>query len=97
MLDYTIITRNRVYESEPEDIVREQEEKRNILGLNNKNYICHFFDSAWFDEETIEMDIDDAIQCLAIKDGVDMVQFSNGNYGFVAYYSGDTNGFEVIG
>ena len=97
MLDYTIITHNRVYESEPEDIVREQEEKRNILGLNNKNYICHFFDSAWFDEETIEMDIDDAIQCLAIKDGVDMVQFSNRNYGFVAYYSGDTNGFEVIG
>ena len=97
MLDYTIITRNRVYESEPEDIVREQEEKRNILGLNNGNYIYHFFDSAWFDEEIIEMDIDDAIQCLAIKDGVDMVQFSNGNYGFVAYYSGDTNGFEVIG
>ena len=97
MLDYTIITHNRVYESEPEDIVREQEEKRNILGLNNKNYICHFFDSAWFDEETIEMDIDDAIQCLAIKDGVDMVQFSNRNYVFVAYYSGDTNGFEVIG
>ena len=97
MLDYTIITRNRVYESEPEDIVREQEEKRNILGLNNGSYICHFFDSAWFDEETIEMDIDDAIQCLAIKDGVDMVQFINGNYGFVAYYSGETNGFEVIG
>ena len=97
MLDYTIITRNRVYESEPEDIVREQEEKRNILGLNNGNCICHFFDSAWFDEEIIEMDIDDAIQCLAIKDGVDMVQFSNGNYGFVAYYSGETNGFEVIG
>ena len=97
MLDYTIITRNRVYESEPEDIVREQEEKRNILGLNNKNYICHFFDSVWFDEETIEMDIDDAIEHLAIKDGVDMVQFSNGNYGFVAYYNGKVNGFEVIG
>ena len=97
MLDYTIITRNRVYESEPEDIVREQEEKRNILGLNSGSYICHFFDSAWFDEETIEMDIDDAIQCLAIKDGVDMVQFNNGNYGFVAYYNGKINGFEVIG
>ena len=97
MLDYTIITRNRVYESEPEDMVREQEEKRNILGLNNGSYICHFFDSAWFDEGTIEMDIDDAIQCLAIKDGVDMVQFSNGNYGFVAYYNGRVNGFEVIG
>ena len=97
MLDYTIITRNRVFESEPEDIVREQEEKRNTLGLNNGSYICHFFGSPWFDEETIEMDIDDAIECLAIKDGVDMVQFSNGNYGFVAYYNGRVNGFEVIG
>ena len=68
MLDYTIITRNKVYESKPEDIVCEQEEKRNLLGLNNGNYICHFFDSIWFDEETIETDIDDAIQYLAIKE-----------------------------
>ena len=96
MLDYIIITKNRVYESEPEEIVYEQEEKRNILGLNNGSYICHFFDSPWFDEDTIVMDIDDAIQCLAIKDGVDMVQFSNGNYGFIAYYNGKVNGFEVI-
>lgn len=96
MLDYIIITRNRVYENEPEDIVREQEEKRNILGLSNGSYICHFFNSVWFDESYREMDIDDAIENLAIKDGVDMVQFSNGNYGFVAYYNGKVNGFEVI-
>ena len=43
------------------------------------------------------MDIDNAIEHLASKDGVDMVQFSNGNYGFVAYYNGKVNGFEVIG
>lgn len=97
MIDYVIITRNRVYESEPEDILTEQLEKQKVLGLDKENYLCHFFDSPWFDEYTMELDIDDAIQHLAIKDGVDMVQFSNGNYGFVAYYSGEVNGFEVIG
>lgn len=97
MLDYTIITKNRVYKSESEEIVREQEEKRNILNLTENNYVCHFFDSVWFDESYREMNIDDAIENLAIKDGVDMVQFNNGNYGFVAYYNGETNGFEIIG
>ena len=38
-----------------------------------------------------------AKKIVAIKDGVDMVQFANGNYGFVAYYNGGINGFEVIG
>lgn len=98
MLDYTIITRNRIYENEPEDVFAEQQEKRKILGLDKpEDYLCHFFDSGFFDERTEPMYIDDAIQCLAIKDGVDMVQFSNGNYGFVAYYSGEANGFEIIG
>ena len=55
MIDYVIITRNRVYESEPEDILAEQLEKQKVLELDN------------------------------------------GNYGFVAYYSGEVNGFEVIG
>lgn len=43
------------------------------------------------------MPIEFAIQHLAIKEGYDMVQFSNGNYGFVAYYNGVPNGFEIIG
>lgn len=98
MLDYTIITRNRVYESEPEDILAEQQEKRKILGLDKpKDYLCHFFDSGFFNESIEIIDIDCAIQYLAIKDGVDMVLFSNGNYGFVAYYNGEVNGFEIIG
>ena len=98
MLDYTVITKNRVYKSEPENIFAEQQEKRKLLGLDKpEDYLCHFFDSAFFNESTELMDIDFAIQCLAIKDGVDMVLFSNGNYGFVAYYNGEVNGFEIIG
>ena len=43
------------------------------------------------------MPIEFAIQHLAIKEGYDMGQLSNGNYGFVAYYNGVPNGFEIIG
>lgn len=33
MSDFIIITKARVLENEPEEIVKEQEEKRKILGL----------------------------------------------------------------
>ena len=94
---YVVITKNQVYESEPEKIVEEQEEKRKLLGLDGDHYVCHFFDSPYFNDSTEETSIEDAIQRLAIKDGYDMVQFQNGNYGFVAYYNGIVNGFEIIG
>ena len=55
MIDYVIITRNKVYESEPEDILAEQLEKQKVLGLDKENYLCHFFDSPWFDEYTMEL------------------------------------------
>ena len=94
---YTIITKSKVYESEPEDITKEQYNKREVLGLNGNSYLCHFFNSGFFNEYYEACSIDESIQRLAIKDGVDMVQFENGNYGFVAYYSGEINGFEIIG
>lgn len=97
MSEYTIITENRVFESEPEDIVREQEEKMQILGLDGDNYLIHFFESPFMSDHRTEMPVREAIECLAIKDGYDMVQFPNGNYGFVAYYNGIENGFEIIG
>ena len=41
--------------------------------------------------------IDDAIQGLALKDGCDLVEFENGNLGFVGYYHGfDENWFEIV-
>ena len=77
----------------------EQVSKLETLGFKYEwgtNYLCHFFDSPFFDEDTNTTSIPEAIECLAIKDGVDLVQFSNGNYGFVAYYNGYKNGFEII-
>lgn len=81
-------------ENTPEDVINEQYEKREVFGLNGSDYICHYFSS---DIYRSVPDIDEAIQYLNIKEGYDMVQFENGNIGFVAYYDGVENGFEVIG
>lgn len=96
--NYTIITKARVYESEPEDIAKEIEEKRDILGLLDDSfaYYCHFFDSSFMDETTEFLTIDEAISNLAIKDGYDMVIFEGYGFGFVAYYNGEENGFAIL-
>ena len=69
-------------ENTPEDVINEQHEKREVFGSDIYRSVP---------------DIDEAIQYLNIKEGYDMVQFDNGNIGFVAYYDGVENGFEVIG
>ena len=105
---YKILTRKSVldisyendeqYEKELSALVDEQLQ---ILGqtgiLFTESYKVHFFNSTYTSDRTSEdMDIDEAIQHLAIKDGYDLVQFSNGNLGFVAHYNGYENGFEIL-
>lgn len=94
MANYTVITKHQVSSccDDPEKIIEEQEEKRKVFGLNDDDlYLCKFYNG-----HTGFFTIDDAIQHLDIKEGFDMVQFSNGNLGFVAYYDGMPNGFEII-
>lgn len=107
MLLYEILTEKSVldipYENdaqhteECEELVEEQD---TILKANgfvfDKRYKIHLFDSHFFDETFINEEINEAVQYLAIKDGVDLVQFENGNYGFIAYYNGTENGFEIL-
>lgn len=105
MRNYKIITNRKVFDENTEEnwqekLYSEQEAKCTELGID-MNYLAgdvtvHFFDSPFFDECTTEMNIYEAIECLAIKDGADLVQYDNGNYGFVAYYNGNVNGFEII-
>lgn len=76
------------------------EEQCDILTSNGfsfyKCYRIHFFNSRYTHDHIINIDIDEAIQCLAIKDGYDLVRFENGNIGFVAYYNNVENGFEIL-
>ena len=95
---YTIITKGRVHKTDSDTLYEEQKAKCEEVGIDlgffGKERLIHYFDSPFM---VTEWDpIYDAIQILAIKDGVDLVQFSNGNYGFVAYYSGIKNGFEIL-
>ena len=101
---YEIITDRRVYDEHycndsecdtwADELVKEQDAKLADLGIKNdahKFYPIHFFD----DDSMVNDTIYDAIQCLAIKDGVDLVKYNNGNYGFVSYYNGLKDGFEI--
>lgn len=106
MKTYKIITNNKVFDEHTEEenwqekLYAEQEAKCLELGIDMnylaKNVNIHFFDSPFFDEYTTKMNVYEAIECLAIKDGADLVQYDNENYGFVAYYNGNKNGFEII-
>ena len=100
---YEILTVKTCYnigdtEEERMSLVNEQNETLVSLGYNlNKTYRVHFFESYYSNETTDCGSIDDLIQQLAIKDGVNLVKFETGKIGFVAYYNGVENGFEIIG
>lgn len=84
------------------ELLDEQMQKCKELGIEfndytwGRQYRCHFFDSPFMDEHTFECSLWEAVQILSSKEGWDLVQYDNGNYGFIAYYSGCRNGFEII-
>ena len=100
--NYKVLTNVSVIDMEDEpsgEFFAEQDNVLKTMGITNDwqvTYLVHFFNSSFFDESVAFMDIADAIECLAIKEGADVVQFENGNIGFVAYYGNEVNGFEVI-
>lgn len=102
MLKFTVLTDKSTLDVEPDcrrEVADQQDAILSELGYINDGktrYKEHFFESPFFDEQTRNLVLDDAIQCLAIKDGVDLVRFENKNIGFVAYYNGHENGFEII-
>ena len=78
----------------------EQVARCNDVGINldiwAKEVLIHFFESDFHNDRTIWITVHEAIDALAIKDLCDLVQFDNGNYGFVATYGEIQNGFEII-
>ena len=106
---YKVVTSHNLYEycdlpEGEEDKFREEllEEQKTIPKeeIKTENVILHFIEDTAFLDEAYEYlsatEIDEYIQYLAVKDGVNLVRFPNGNLGFVAYYNGHENGFEII-
>ena len=98
---YKIVTKQSVFNCESHDsLFAEQEAKCAELGIDTNPWAketgIHKFDSVFCDECYMETTVYDAIDSLAIKEGADLVQFENRNYGFVAYYGDFRDGFEII-
>lgn len=107
--NYKIVTQKKLYDyldipEEKEEKFREElwAEQTDFLEkeIKTENVIIHFIEDTHFCNDSYDYvsvkEINEQIQYLAIKDGVDLVQFENGNYGFVAYYNGHENAFEII-
>lgn len=107
--NYTIVTQWKLYDycdipEIDEEKFREQlwEELTNFVvkEITTDNVIIHFIEDTHYIDEcykyTSSKEIEEYIQYLAVKDGVNLVRFSNGNLGYVAYYSGHENAFEII-
>ena len=107
--NHEIVTQRKLYDyldmsEDEEEKFREELWKEQLEFLAKeiitKNVIIHFIEDTHFCDDLYEYatteNVDEYIQYLAVKDGVDLVRFSNGNLGYVAYYNGHENGFEII-
>lgn len=104
-MKYQILTNSSVlnipYDSDEQysrDLVDLYERQNEIVSelCPSEYYRVHFIEDPYYCDDyiTYVTDLNEAIQCLAIKDGVDLVRFDNGNLGYVAYYNGHENCFE---
>lgn len=108
-MNYEIATKRKLYDytgmtEEQEEIFREELIKEQDAVLKQAFGECYYdmfymirHKSTWVKEDhTVFWDIDDAINCLAVKDGVDLVKFDNGNLGYVGYYNGRRDIVEIV-
>ena len=99
---FRVITSKSIYDicdddeegSKLQALVDEQDEILKSRGFGRNNGYSELLKSS---EGYGYNDIDEALQCLALKDGADLVEFESGNLGYVGYYHGfDENWFEII-
>ena len=67
-------------------------------GINPNTDIFIQFVGEWRKSDSLHSlyGIDEIIECLAIKDGIDYVLFNDGKYGIVAYYNGRKDIAKII-
>lgn len=106
-MEINVVTDFELYDIEPEQederiqhLTKLQERKLKELMGDAYAYQIVFLPSHFGNGITyFRADIDsvlDEVQCLAIKNGVDLVQFPDGNYGFISYYNSKRDGFKII-
>lgn len=105
MMNFEILTKKSVLDIQEEMGVLNFESQEKALTdlwneqntfLNSEYFAIHFLEDKHFIDEsyTLSNSITETMECLAIKDGIDIVKFENGNMGIVAYYNGHKITFE---
>ena len=99
--NYTVLTSKSTLVCDDKEALAEEQNKLffELFPNRNESVIYHTFKSSFSDDEEDEGDVSDfdfQIQSLALKDGVDLVRFENGNVGFVSYCNKCMDAFEII-
>ena len=107
--NYEIATERKLYDyagmtEEEEEKFREELAEEQIekvkTEIKTDNVIIHILEDSHYCNEhffySSKKDIDDYLEYLAVKDGINLVKFKNGNLGYIAYYNCHENGFEII-
>lgn len=107
--NYEIATKRKLYDyvdmtEEQEEVFREELAEEQFekvkTEIKTNNVIIHMLEDSHYGNEhffySSKKDINDYLEHLAIKDGIDLVRFKNGNLGYIAYYNCHENGFEII-
>ena len=101
---YRILTKRSTREYEEQDellhIMDEQEDILIAKGVDHygRMYLIHRFESIFANEETYGEYIENAVESTMQKEGLDLVQFDNGNIGYVGYSHGiEYDAFEILG
>ena len=102
MIKYEILTTAATTKADTDEekimIINEQFSILDKLGFDDSTvYLAHYFKSEFTEEEITNGYLESLKERLAVKDGIELVRFENGNIGFMASYSGIENGFEIIG
>lgn len=98
---FTVLTKKSTLLCEDKEALAEEQNALffELFSNRNESVIYHTFNSSFSDDEEDEGDASDfdfQIQSLALKDGVDLVRFENGNVGFVSYCNKCMDAFEII-
>ena len=94
MKSYVILTTRSILddltEAELERVISEQD-----LFLYQDHFAVHVLESKYTDDRyLVTEDLKDAIEHLAVKDGIDVVRFSDDTLGIIGYYNGTRTALE---
>lgn len=103
MKNYTLLTKASMLEAETDeqklDVLSEQIGTLEAIGVDYYGYYFIKVLASDFqnEEEEIESYLDNAVECMSAKEGIELVRFENGNVGFVGYYGEYRSAIEIIG